>query len=385
MIPRAICTEGQMFARWNDCPTGCRRPLIEAMRSESQIIERISRGLVNSRPSSYKVNGLRLGIGDDAAVLSAGFLARGGLGAGDLVLSCDAFLENIHFLAKVHSPDAIGYKALARATSDLAAMGATPRFFMLALALPPSRTGAWLDSLIKGMARAAREFGMVLIGGDTSQNTVITMNFTVGGDVGPGRALTRSGARPGDGVYVSGTLGAAQLGLELVLRGLHRVRRWRRLLEPHLRPRIQLELGKWLAGGTRRRGIASAATDTSDGLSTDLTHICQSSRVCARIFADRIPAVNVPQPLRRLGFDPLQLALHGAEDYQLLFTVPTTEESRIARAYRQGQVARIGEIIPAKKNGGKSKRSSGSLIELVGASGKTAPLSPRGWDHFRQR
>lgn len=384
MIQSAICSEGQIFARWDDCPTGYKRQWIEAMRSESEIIERISRGLANSQLSSYKCRGLRLGIGDDAAVLDAEFFARGGRGARDLVLSCDAFLENIHFLAKVHSPDSIGHKALARATSDLAAMGATPRFFMLAIALPPSRTGAWLDSLIKGMARAAREFGMVLIGGDTSQNAAIMMNFTVGGVVARGHALTRSGARPGDGIYVSGTLGAAQLALELVLRGLHRAQRWKRMLEPLLRPRIQLELGKWLAGETRSRPIASAATDTSDGLSTDLTHICQSSRVCARIFADRIPTVNVPQPLPRLGLDPLQLALHGGEDYQLLFTVPAAEESRIIRGYRKAQITRIGEIVPAKKNGSKSKRSSGSLIELVGASGETAPLTPRGWDHFKQ-
>src|SRR5580693_4305001 len=156
------------------------------MRTESQIIERISRGLAG-RSSSGKSSWLRVGIGDDAAVLRNGFPARGSHGAEDLVLSCDAFLENIHFLTSTHSPDTIGYKALARATSDLAAMGAAPRFFMLSLALPASRTAAWLDGLIKGMARAAREFGMVLIGGDTSQNPTVIMNLTVGGDIAAGR------------------------------------------------------------------------------------------------------------------------------------------------------------------------------------------------------
>jgi thiamine-monophosphate kinase len=353
------------------------------MRTESEIIERISRGLANNRATSYEVAALRLGIGDDAAVLRGAFLARRGRSADDLVLSCDAFLENVHFLAEVHPPDAIGYKALARATSDLAAMGASPRFFMLSLVLPASRTGVWLDELIKGMGRAAREFGMVLIGGDSSQNSTVIMNMTVGGDVADGRALTRSGARPGDGVYVSGTLGAAQLGLELILRGLHRDKRWKRLLEPHLRPKIQLDLGRWLVGARRGRSMASAATDTSDGLSTDLTHICEASGVSARIFAARIPVVSVPKQLARLKLNPLELALHGGEDYQLLFTVPAAQEARIRRAFRGVPMTKIGEIIASRKIRGK-KSVHGSSVELIGADGSATPLSPRGWDHFKR-
>jgi thiamine-monophosphate kinase len=353
------------------------------MRTESEIIGRISRGLADRGASKYKANAVRLGIGDDAAVLRGSFLSRGGRNADDLVLSCDAFLENIHFLANVHSADAIGYKALARTTSDLAAMGALPRFFMLSLALPTSRTGPWLEGLITGMARAAREFGMVLIGGDTSQNPTVVMNITVGGDLADGHGLTRSGAYPGDGIYVSGTLGAAQLGLELILRGLYRDARWKRLLEPHLRPKIQLKLGQWLSGEGRQRAIASAATDTSDGLSTDLTHICQSSGINARIYAAQIPVVKVPKQLQRLGLDSLDLALHGGEDYQLVFTVPTAQASRMRRVYRGVPITRIGEIVPAKKSG-RQKGRGGSSIELVDAAGKSAPLTPRGWDHFKR-
>src|ERR1700683_5563452 len=174
------------------------------MRTESQIIERISRGLASHGASKYELHALRLGIGDDAAVLRGGCLSRDRRNADDLVLSCDAFLENIHFLADVHPPDGIGYKALARATSDLAAMGAAPKFFMLSIALPAKRTGKWLDAVLTGMAQAARQFGMILIGGDTSQNASVVMDFTVGGEVAAGRALTRSGARPGDGIYVGG-------------------------------------------------------------------------------------------------------------------------------------------------------------------------------------
>jgi thiamine-monophosphate kinase len=345
------------------------------MRTESEIIERISIGLTG-RASRH--NGwVRVGIGDDAAVLGKGFAPTGGRTAGHLSLSCDAFLENIHFLADVHSPDAIGYKALARATSDLAAMGAVPRFFMLSLALPASRTGSWLDGLIKGMARAAHEFGMVLIGGDTSQFPTVIMNLTVGGVVSAGHSLTRSGARPGDGIYVSGTLGAAQLGLELVLRGLHRDARWKRLLDQHLRPKIQIELGRWLAGERRGRPIASAATDTSDGLSTDLMHICQSSGVNARIYADKIPVVEVPESLQCLGLHSLKLALHGGEDYQLLFTVPAAHERRVPKSFHGTRITKIGEIFNAK-----SSRKKG-FIEVVDAAGKKTPLAPRGWDSFR--
>jgi thiamine-monophosphate kinase len=345
------------------------------MRTESDIIERISKGMAR-RASRHKPNWLAVGIGDDAAVLRRGSSAQDH-SADHLVLSCDAFLENVHFLAGVHSPDAIGYKALARATSDLAAMGAVPRFFMLSLALPASRTGAWLDGLIKGIARAAREFGMMLIGGDTSQNPTVIMNLTVGGDAADGHTLTRSGARPGDGIYVSGTLGAAQLGLELVLRGLHRNARSKRLLDQHLRPKIHIELGRWLAGERRGRPIASAATDTSDGLSTDLTHICQSSGVNARIYATQIPVVKVPKDLQRLGLDSFDLALHGGEDYQLLFTVPAAYELRIPKIFRGTQITKIGEILRAKSSRNKGR------IELVDAERKKTLLKPSGWDSFR--
>jgi len=382
MIPGATCTEVQMFGRCQHCPYGNAAQRIKAMRTESEIIERISSGLAR-RASRHQTDWLGVGIGDDAAVLRKGFPALGSRVADDLALSCDAFLENVHFLTGLHSPDAIGYKALARATSDLAAMGAAPRFFMLSLASPSTRTGAWLDGFIKGMARAAREFGMVLIGGDTSQNPTVIMNMTVGGVVADGHALTRSGARPGDGIYVSGTLGAAQLGLELILRKLHRDARWKRLLEQHLRPKIQLKLGRWLAGERRRPPIASAATDTSDGLSTDLTHICQSSGVSARIFAAQIPVVKVPQALQSLGLDSLNLALHGGEDYQLLFTVPAAQASRMRKAYRGVPITRIGEIVPAKKSG-QQKRNGGSLVELVDAASKSTPLIPHGWDHFKR-
>lgn len=331
------------------------------MRTENQIIERIWSRLP-SRPRSQDAPWLRLGVGDDAAVLHGSPDS-----AVDWVLSTDAFLEGVHFLAGVHPPESIGYKALARATSDIAAMGAQPRYFLLTLALPAERSGKWLDGVLAGMARAAREFGMVLIGGDISRFSSVAMSLTVGGQVASGRALLRSGASPGDGIYVSGRLGAAQLGLELVLRKLNRQRRWKPLLKPHFYPEIQLALGQWLS----QKGLASAAIDTSDGLSTDLGHLCRASGVGARVWAERIPLVNVPEELTWRGLDPLELALHGGEDYQLLFTASRSAARKLPRPFRRVPITQIGEIVRGRK------------IELVGAGWRSTSLLPRGWDSFR--
>ncbi len=328
----------------------------ESLSNETQLIERIRRRL----PARSRA--LRIGIGDDAAVLEP---PRGA----EWVLTCDAFLENVHFLAAAHPPQAVGYKALARAASDIAAMGAAPKFFLLSLALPTHRVGDWLDDFLRGMARAARRFGLVLAGGDTAKYPTVAINITVIGEAPHGRAVLRSGARPGDVLCVSGRLGAAQLGLELFLRGLHRERRWRALLQTHLYPPLRLALGQQLA----RHGIASAMIDTSDGLSTDLAHVCGASGVGARVLAGRIPAVRVPEGLRARSFDAFELALHGGEDYELLFTVPRRRLKKLPRSFRGVRITPIGEIV------------RGRSIVLVGEDGRESPLTPRGWDHFRAK
>ncbi len=218
------------------------------MVQERQLVQKIARALASHPATSSRrkmSSRLKIGIGDDAALLSPA-------GRTDWVLSCDTFLENVHFQLNTHRPDSVGYKALARATSDLAAMGATPRFFLLTLALPATRTGAWLDAFLKGMARAARELRITVIGGDTTKSRTVFVSITVLGEIAPNRALTRSGARPGDIIYVSGKLGRAQLGLELVLRGHARNRQLRAQVQPHLYPKIRIELGSWLARTTHR-------------------------------------------------------------------------------------------------------------------------------------
>jgi thiamine-monophosphate kinase len=329
------------------------------MAHERQLVEKIARALAPHRAASSR---LKLGIGDDAALISP-------TGRTEWVLSCDTFLEDLHFRLKTHPPHSVGYKALARATSDLAAMGSTPRYFLLTLALPASRTGAWLDEFLRGMARAARELGIIVIGGDTTRSRTVFISITVLGEIAPGRALTRSGARPGDVIYVSGELGRAQLGLELVLRGHARDRKLRALTQPHLYPKIRIELGGWLA----KQRIATSAMDLSDGLSTDLARLCTASQVGAKIYASKLPSVIIPAAAaRKLGerkLAPLQLALHAGEDYELLFTIPPRHAEKLHLA--PGPSTPIGEIT----------RKSGIL--LVAPDGNTTPLKPQGWDPFR--
>ena len=169
------------------------------MVSEDQLIERVRRKF----PST--ADGLRAGIGDDAAVIRPA-------GRAEWVVTTDAFLENVHFLRHAHPPKAVGYKALARATSDLAAMGARSRYFLLTLALPLSCTKKWLDEFLDGMALAARRFGLILVGGDTTKYPTVVVSLTVIGEIDPGRAILRSGARSGDLICVSGKLGEAEAG-----------------------------------------------------------------------------------------------------------------------------------------------------------------------------
>jgi thiamine-monophosphate kinase len=342
------------------------------MGNEEQVVRKIARAMGSSANWGAGAAGrrataglLRLGIGDDAAIVAP----RAGY---EWVLSCDAFLEGVHFLERMHPADSVGYKALARAASDLAAMGATPRLFLLTLALPAEKTGRWLDEFLAGMKRAAGEQGMRLAGGDTTRDRRVAISVTVVGEVRRGRAVKRSGALAGDIIYVSGKLGRAELGLEILRRGLGRIPRLVALERPHLYPTIRIELGRWLA----EKRIASAMMDLSDGLSTDLPRLAAASGVGAKIWSERIPCVEVPADLaRRLrgpNFRPLQLALHGGDDYELLFTLPREKEKLPRGAPGGVRLTAIGEMTREKG------------IVLVGARGEERRLESKGWDPFRR-
>jgi thiamine-monophosphate kinase len=326
------------------------------MASEKELIERAGKKL-----PSRSGAGLRVGVGDDAAVMRP----KRGV---EWVITTDAFLEYVHFLMRAHPPEAVGYKALARATSDLAAMGARPLYFLLSVALPASCTGKWFDSFLEGMARAARGFGLVLAGGDTTKSDLAAINLTIVGEVQSGQTVLRSGARPGNLICVSGRLGEAELGLQLLLRNSHKTRKWKPLLQKHLYPQPRLDLGRWLA----KPGRATAMIDMSDGLSTDLKHLCEASGVGARVLSTKIPKVAVPSHLQKIGLDPLRLALEGGEDYELLFTVPKLFAKHLPRLFRGVPITVIGEITREKRN------------LLIDETGRAAALSARGWDPFRK-
>lgn len=335
--------------------------------TEDQLIEHIARRLAPGARATSPA--LVLGIGDDAAIL------RPPAGE-DWVFSTDFSLEDVHFLTGAHPPEAIGFRALARAASDLGAMGAHPAFFLLSLSLPHERIGRWLDRMLAGMARAARRLQLRLIGGDTTRWSKVALALTVIGRTAPGGALRRDGARPGDQLFLSGRLGAAALGLELLLRrqrGDRRAARLakateRRLLQPHLYPSIPLALGVHLA----ENRIASAMIDLSDGLSSDLARMARASRSGARIFLDRLPVVRVPAAIARGGLDPLPLALHGGEDYGLLFAVPSARVGEVPRSFHGTPITRIGEVVRRRE------------VMLVDPRGRERPLTAAGWDPFRK-
>jgi thiamine-monophosphate kinase len=320
-------------------------------KDENALVAQIERTF-----GSVKAKSLAVAFGDDAALW---FPARGR----EIILTCDWFLEDSHFLRNKHAPDAIGWKCLARAVSDIAAMGGKPRCFLLSLALPTSLTGKWLSFFLRGLRRASGRLGCELAGGDTTRHEKVLISITVIGEVRRGCAILRSGARPGDLVFVSGTLGEAELGLRELRRKRGMATARNATLRKHLYPQPRLALGQWLA----ENRLATAMMDLSDGLSTDLARLCAASGAGARIYAHSLPMT----PLAKAR-DALELALHGGDDYELLFTVGARNAARLPRSFHGLRLTRIGEIARERK------------ILLQTEEDKDKPLHPGGWDPFRK-
>jgi thiamine-monophosphate kinase len=330
--------------------------------SENSILERISRLTGDPLGKRTARGQLALGVGDDAA------LFRPRLGH-ETILTCDWFLEGTHFLRGKHAPDSVGWKCLARAISDIAAMGGAPRCFLLSLALPSSLTGGWLKAFLLGLGRASRRFECTLAGGDTTRREEILINITVIGEARMGRVVLRSGAKPGDFLYVSGCLGEAELGLQLLKRTSEPASRANSLTRKHLYPEPRLTLGQWLA----TKGLASAMMDLSDGLSSDLPRLCAASGVGARVETTSIPAVQTSDCNFRSRISPLQLALHGGDDYELLFTVPPGKARLLPKTLGCLALTPIGRI--TRKRG----------VVVVSEDGREQRLVPGGWDPFGAR
>lgn len=319
-------------------------------KSEADFIRWIRRRIPRQAP------GLTLGIGDDAALV----VVPPGQ---ELILTTDMSIEGVHFASSLHPPLSVGHRALARSLSDIAAMGGTPRYALVSLAASRCTGRAWLEGFFDGLLALARRFDVVVIGGDTAVvKGPSAIDVIVAGEVPRGRALRRSGARPGDLIFVSGRLGMAALGLHLLRSGTRYRKRFEEAaLRAHLFPQPQCALGRFLS----EHRLASSLMDLSDGLSIDLPRLCDTSGVGANLFADRIPTPPIPDAKDALG-----LALHGGEDYQLLFTVSATKSSKIPRQFGRIHLHCIGEI----------RASRG--IEMVTPSGKTLPVETHGYDHF---
>jgi thiamine-monophosphate kinase len=329
---------------------------IGATATEDDLLARIRRALAAPRRSSSR---LALAIGDDAAI----FRPRPGY---ETVLTCDWFLEGAHFLFDRHPPDSVGWKCLARATSDLAAMGAKPRCFLLSIAISSTHSGRWLDLFLSGLRSAARKLDCPAVGGDTTRSDRVAINMTVVGECRRGRAVRRSGAHPGDAIFVSGRLGEAERGLQLIRAGKGPIDARDPRLRKHLYPEPRLELGAWLAS----KRLATAMMDLSDGLSSDLPRLCEASGVGARIVARRIPGPR-PSGLQGQESDGLALVLDGGDDYELLFTVSGHRISQIPRRIGRISLTAIGQVVAAK----------GILIDT--GERQEAPLAKKGWDPFR--
>lgn len=313
-------------------------------RSEKSLIERIRH---RARSGSAVIQG----IGDDCAVLRVP-------SGHDLLVTTDFTLENVHFRREWHSAEVIGRRCITRGLSDIAAMGGEPRAAFLSLALESRTPQKWVDRFLEGLMAAAREWNVPLAGGDTAQSLGgIQADIVVVGSAPKGTAIARSGARPGDAIYVTGSLGGSAAAIAQLRKGKLRAQDYQR----HFHPTARIEVGRWL----RRRQLASAIIDLSDGLSTDLAHLCEESGVGAEIDAAAIPRARVGRGQETVS---TALALHGGEDYELLFTSRRKTPATIFGV----SVTCIGRI------------RRGSEITLIEGQMRR-DLVPRGWEHFRSR
>jgi thiamine-monophosphate kinase len=329
--------------------------------TEDELIAALSRVIEPSDPNVV------VGLGDDAAVLEAP--------VGHQVLTTDLLVEHVHFERDSISARDLGAKAIVVNVSDIAAMGGSPRCALASIALPADVEAPWVMELYGGMREACLEHATSLVGGDTNRGDVLVLSVTVVGEVAPGRAVTRSGARAGDAIVVTGELGAAAGGLALSRAGSATTaealsRPWSRpLLDALARPVARVGEGQTLA-----RCGATAMMDLSDGLAKDLSRLCLASGVGARLDLSAIPVAEaLTDAATALDVDPLELALGGGEDYELLATLGPPDVDRATEELRERFGVRL--------------RVVGAVVEGTGVTGAWADgpqtrLHPSGWDHF---
>ena len=320
-----------------------------------------------SRRSGTRLGAVRHGIGDDCAVLA-------GSDTQDLLVTTDLCLQDIHFRLDWQSASWIGHHCLLRGLSDIAAMGGEPAAAFLSLAIPPGIRQEWIDGFFSGLLQLAKRFRVTLAGGDIgASRSGIATDIVVVGTVPKGRAILRSGAKPGDLVYVSGLLGRSADALARLRSRKTRSSSSNLQTKDIAEPRLQV--GEWL----RRHNKATAMIDISDGLSTDIMHICNESGVCAVLFREAIPfdrsrkrsfGERFEEDTRRYVY-----ALHGGDDYELLFTAPRAKA--VPRRIAGTEITAIGEVVARKR--------STPLVTVVHGDGRVEALSGAGWEHFSSR
>jgi thiamine-monophosphate kinase len=310
-----------------------------------------------------------IGVGDDVAVLRV---------ADDRVLlaTCDIQVEDVHFRWSFMTPRQLGFKAAAINLSDIASMGGQPRHLLVSLALPTDATVEQVQDLYAGLREAASPHGVDIIGGNISRSpTGWVVDLTLLGQANPSALLLRSGAGPGDRVLVTGTLGDAAAGLALSLdRSLDVPESAARAVrQAFVTPIARVREGRIIA----QSGMSTAMIDLSDGLAGDVDHICQASEAGVRIWAGRLPVSNATRTVAKAAKrDPLELALFGGEDYELLCTAPPEQADELARrvtAETGTMMTVVGEMV-----------STAEGRTLVHADGTAVPLTVGGWDHFHR-
>jgi thiamine-monophosphate kinase len=355
-------------------------PNLRRTSGEQDLIDALRARTGNPSKSSSKV---RLGIGDDCAILKP---PRNH----EILVTTDFSLETVHFRRDWHTPESVGHRCLVRGLSDLAAMGAQPLAAFLSLALPAelvrnrSSQPSWRDRFFSGFLALAEKYQVPLAGGDTAQSPVFPVakqgigwalaDIVLVGSAPRNRALLRSGAKAGDRIYVTGHLGGAAAELAQLAATPHSFRRYTTRSEstpnphPHLFPEPRLTVGAWLL----KNRHATAAIDISDGLSTDLDHLCRESGLAATVDASAIPI----HPLAQNPRESLKLALNGGEDYELLFTA--SPNVRIPRQIAGVPIACIGQM---RRSNARKPRLL--LTEQMKGKKIERQISPGGWEHYR--
>jgi thiamine-monophosphate kinase len=301
--------------------------------------------------------------GDDAAVVESG--------DGLQVLTTDLLVEGVDFDRRWMSPEDLGYRGIVVNVSDVAAMAGRPRFALVGLGLPTDVDSTWVGRLYDGIAEAAGEYGLTVVGGDLSRSAEVVLAVTITGDVAADGIVTRSGARPGDRIVVTGRLGGAAGGLVFATRELAPASPpWtQRLARALRRPRARVAEGQILA----ERG-ATAMLDVSDGLARDLGRLCRAGGVGAEVHMDRVPVdADLVELAGVASIDPLELALGGGDDFELVATLPVEGLDGAVEALREGvgtELTDIGSIV------------QGEGLVALRADGSRTPLPELGWDHF---